>query len=206
MGFGPAQGAGQAADAQLTDLAGLSYSGNALKVVRVNAGETAFELATASGSGTPWHVFRPSQAVFPTSNAPALSARNLHGILGFDDTTAESVIFEDALADSYASGSDLTIKIYWTAAATSGTVMWSAEIETLASQDIDSDGYDTAENSTADTTNATSGIYTVSTIALTNAEADVIAAGTPFRLRIARVPGSDTLVGDAQLLRVTVEQ
>ena len=41
----------QPLDAQLTDLAGLSYTGNTLKVVRVNAGETGFELATPSGSG-----------------------------------------------------------------------------------------------------------------------------------------------------------
>ncbi len=38
-------------DAQLTSLAGLSYTGNSLKVVRVNAGETDFELATVSGGG-----------------------------------------------------------------------------------------------------------------------------------------------------------
>lgn len=42
----------QAFDSQLSSLAGLAYTGNALKVVRVNAGETAFELGTASG-GTP---------------------------------------------------------------------------------------------------------------------------------------------------------
>src|SRR3990167_3594532 len=42
----------QPLDAQLTDLAALSYTGNTLKVVRVNAGETAFELATASGGDT----------------------------------------------------------------------------------------------------------------------------------------------------------
>lgn len=41
----------QPLDTQLTDLAGLSYSSNSLKVVRVNAGETAFELATISSSG-----------------------------------------------------------------------------------------------------------------------------------------------------------
>jgi hypothetical protein len=42
----------QPVDTQLTDLAGLSYAGNATKVIQVNAGETAFELATpAGGSG-----------------------------------------------------------------------------------------------------------------------------------------------------------
>lgn len=42
----------QPLDTQLTSLAGLSYTGNTLKVVRVNAGESGFELATVtSGSG-----------------------------------------------------------------------------------------------------------------------------------------------------------
>ena len=43
----------QASDTQLTSLAGLAYAGNALKVIRVNAGETDFELATPSAGGTP---------------------------------------------------------------------------------------------------------------------------------------------------------
>jgi len=44
----------QPLDTQLTDLAGLSYTGNANKVVRVNAGETGFELATVSSGGLSW--------------------------------------------------------------------------------------------------------------------------------------------------------
>lgn len=42
----------QAASAKLLSLAGLSYTGNGLKVIRVNAGETAFELATVSGGSS----------------------------------------------------------------------------------------------------------------------------------------------------------
>lgn len=42
----------QPLDTQLTSLAGLSYGSNALKVVRVNAGETDFELATVSAGIT----------------------------------------------------------------------------------------------------------------------------------------------------------
>lgn len=41
----------QFTDAQLTSLAALSYGGNAGKFIRVNAGETDFELATVSGTG-----------------------------------------------------------------------------------------------------------------------------------------------------------
>lgn len=42
----------QASDTQLTSLAGLSYGSNGGKFIRVNAGETDFELATVSGTGT----------------------------------------------------------------------------------------------------------------------------------------------------------
>ncbi len=42
----------QASDTQLTSLAGLTYAGNGGKFIRVNAGETDFELAAVSGSGT----------------------------------------------------------------------------------------------------------------------------------------------------------
>ncbi|MFN7829814.1 MAG: hypothetical protein ACK5NX_01290 [Armatimonadota bacterium] len=42
----------QAADAQLDSLAALGYTGNALKLVRVNAGETAFELTTVETPAT----------------------------------------------------------------------------------------------------------------------------------------------------------
>ena len=43
--------AAQPLDPQLTDLAGLSYAGNALKVVRVNAAATGWELVSPSGGG-----------------------------------------------------------------------------------------------------------------------------------------------------------
>lgn len=39
----------QAADAQLTSLSALTFAGNALKVVRLNAGETDFEFGSGSG-------------------------------------------------------------------------------------------------------------------------------------------------------------
>jgi len=41
----------QPLDAQLTSLAGLAFTGNTLKVVRVNAAETAFEFADAGAGG-----------------------------------------------------------------------------------------------------------------------------------------------------------
>jgi hypothetical protein len=46
----------QPIDTQLTSLAGLSYTGNGLKTIRVNAGESGFELATSSGGGNAVNV------------------------------------------------------------------------------------------------------------------------------------------------------
>ena len=40
----------QPVSTKLTDISGLSYTGNALKVIRVNAGETAYELAANSAT------------------------------------------------------------------------------------------------------------------------------------------------------------
>jgi len=65
----------QASDTQLTSLAGLSYTGNALKVVRVNAGETDFELATISaGGGT-------------VTSVSVVSANGFAGTVATDTTT-----------------------------------------------------------------------------------------------------------------------
>jgi hypothetical protein len=58
----------QAYDAQLASLAGLSYTGNALKVVRVNAGETDFELATVSGGSSTWDTIGAAAGDGTTSN------------------------------------------------------------------------------------------------------------------------------------------
>lgn len=41
----------QALDAQLTSVAALAFAGNTLKYIRVNAGETDFELVTLAGGG-----------------------------------------------------------------------------------------------------------------------------------------------------------
>jgi len=49
----------QDASARLASLSGLSYAGNALRVVRVNAAETGFELSTpAAGGGVPDFVIQ----------------------------------------------------------------------------------------------------------------------------------------------------
>jgi hypothetical protein len=61
----------QPLDVQLTSLAGLSYATNSLKIVRVNAGETAFELAP--GPGVTSITGTSPIVVSPTSGAAVAS-------------------------------------------------------------------------------------------------------------------------------------
>lgn len=100
----------QASDTQLTSLASLSFTGNALKVVRVNAGETDFELASISGAGD---VVGPASA---TDNAIVL----------FDGTSGKLV---KNSASTISSGVIVTASVQPTAGVLAGS---SAQTTTTA--------------------------------------------------------------------------
>jgi len=96
-----ASGSYQPLDTQLTDLAGLSYTGNTLKVIRVNAGETGFELATVTaGSGDvvgPASATDSAIALFDTTTGKLLknssitvSGSTITGTLSGNASTATS--------------------------------------------------------------------------------------------------------------------
>jgi hypothetical protein len=75
----------QPLDAQLTSIAGISYGGNALKLVRVNAGETGFELVAAGGGSG--DVVGPAAsvdseiAVFDSTTGKLLKRASASGVL-----------------------------------------------------------------------------------------------------------------------------
>jgi hypothetical protein len=111
----------QPLDAQLTDLAALNYAGNGTKVVRVNAGETAFELAAAAGGGD---VTGPASSVdseivlFSGTGGKTLKRATTTGLLkassgviaaavaGTDYTRAPSLVA--TLASDQATGANVT--------------------------------------------------------------------------------------------------
>lgn len=169
---------------------------------------TAAAWATPAGADL-WPAHDANDATFPNTNPAAAESRNEHPIIGFDDTVAEDVVFHDAISRDYSAG-NITVDIDWVAAsAIIGGVTWGVEFERIApgGQDIDTDGFAAQQTGTS-TTNGTSGIVTRTSIVLTQAQADSIAAGDPFRLRVQRVVGDvgDDLVGDAQILRVIGRQ
>lgn len=141
----------------------------------------------------------------PATNFATLDTRNSIAILDFDDTTDESAIFLGIISEATVLTSGLSIRLIWTATtATSGDCVWDASLERMTT-DIDTDSFDTAASVTA-TTNATSGVPNYSTITLTTI--DSVTTGDGFRLKINRDAnnGSDTMVGDAELIAVEVLQ
>ncbi|HEU4895118.1 MAG TPA: hypothetical protein VFT85_04715 [Acidimicrobiia bacterium] len=127
--------------------------------------------------------------------------------LKFDATTDEACQFTFD-ATNYGSG-NLTIDIFWFAdTASSGDVVWGAAIAAITpntdTQDIETDSWAT-ENTVTDSHLGTTGQRLhLATITVSNL--DSLAARDYVALRIRRLGsnGSDTMSGDAQLVRVTV--
>lgn len=182
-----------------------SYSGEGGKSVQVNGTEDGLEFVTDTAA-LMLHLDANS-AIYPSSNPAAANSRNGHPVIAYDDTTAENIIFNNTISDGYG-GEDINIDIDWVAeTAITGGVTWGVEVEANApgGNDIDSDSFDTQQTGTS-TTNGTSGIITRTTITLTQAEADAIAASDAFRLRLQRVvsDGGDDMTGDAQIVKTSM--
>lgn len=145
----------------------------------------------------------------PTSNYATLGFRNIHPVLQFDTTTQESAVWTAILPRSYA-GSGITVYVHWTAAsATSGTIGWDVAFERMsdATLDIDSDSFASAQTITAATVSGTTGIITVTNVAVSNgANMDSIAVGESFRIKIRRDVANDTAAGDAELIAVELKE
>jgi hypothetical protein len=151
--------------------------------------------------------FRADEATLPGANPAAIGARNTHPIASYDDTTAETAYFEGYIPTNY-KGGDVTVRLDWAGAtATTGNVKWDVAFERLnvGGPDLDVNDFATAQTATTATA-AVSGELVRTEIVFTNAEADAIGPGEAFRLLVARDPGSDTMIGDAQLLKVSLMQ
>ena len=160
-------------------------------------------------SGDTLLIFTPAAAEFPSSNYATFNTRNNHLVLEFDTTTQETCYFSGILPRNYAGGG-ITVYIHWAAAsATSGTIGWDVAFERIgaAQQDIDSDGFASAQTVTAATVDGTSGNVKITNVAITDgANIDSIAAGEAFRIRIRRDVTNDTAAGDAQLIAVELKE
>jgi len=163
-------------------------------------------------SGDLLATLNPLSNTPPSANFATFDTRNSHAILDFDDTTSESCVFGNLVMPSNYAGGGLTIVLgIAMTSATTNAVVFSAAMELVgnSSQDIDSDGFATAVNSSSITVNGTTGNVFDVTITLTDgAQMDSVTAGDRFRLKIARLPadGGDTAAGDAELWSARVRE
>lgn len=205
------------ADAKLTALSATTSlsTDDLLYVVDDPGGTPASKKITAAnvkifmGSGQTLCRFGPLDNEPPATNYATLDTRNGHPVLDFDTTTQESAIFTGILPRSYAGGG-ITVYVHWAAtSATSGTIGWDVAFERIgdSQQDIDSDGFATAQTITATTVPGTSGHVDITNVAVTDgANIDSIAAGEVFRLRIRRDVANDSAAGDAELVYVELKE
>ena len=157
-------------------------------------------------SGDTLLIFHPHDNEPPSANYATLDLRNGHPVLDFDDSTDEAAVFSGILPSHY-DGGGITVKPHYamTSAVADDVVLTSA-FERIGDgqQDIDADGFATA-NSTTKTVPATSGHVDIASIAHANgAEIDSLAVGEAFRLKISRDANAagDTATGDLELVAV----
>lgn len=162
-------------------------------------------------SGDTLAAFTPQMNEPTTTNFATLDTRNVHPVLEFDATTQESGVFSSTMPRNYTAAASVNVIVCWAAdTATSGAVVWGISVERLdaSTLDIDSDSFATAVNSASTTAPGTSGQVVYTSITLTSAQADAVAAGEMFRLKIARVvaDAGDTMAGDAQVRGIEIKE
>jgi hypothetical protein len=156
-------------------------------------------------------VFEARSADLRTTAFPQLVRANGTNIpvsgYAFDASTEEAIFF-DFRAIRYGSG-NLTVDVDWYAdTASSGAVVWGAQVAAITantdSQDVETDALATVAT-TATTHLGTTG-QRLHRTAITVSSLDSLAADDDVRIRISRVAanGSDTMTGDAIATRVTV--
>lgn len=129
----------------------------------------------------------------------ATTNKTLYRTLDFDTTTQEFAGFAYPMPKSW-NESTVTFRARWTAASGSGTVVWALQAVACSDDDALDVAYGT-EQTVSDTLITAGDLHTTSessaiTIAGTPAEGDLIL------FRVKRVPASDTLGVDAQLIAI----
>jgi len=121
--------------------------------------------------------------------------------LAFDPTTEENIRFRlPGISNSYDGSASLVFEIEWYAAAITGGVVWSVEVDRInGAPNVTSFG--TQISSATATVNGTTNNITVTDVTLTNAEANGIQPGDSGEIRIRRTTGAggDNMAGDAKL-------
>jgi hypothetical protein len=150
-------------------------------------------------------IFTPYSAEFPATNFPQLQLVNRRPVLSYDASTQETCQWTGIAAQGF-TGTVTALVSYIMASATTGLVEFEVSLEAVTdgdATDLDAgDSFDTV-NSASATVPGTAGHIDQLSVTLTNA--DSIAAGDYFRLKVSRDADdatNDTATGDCHVLAV----
>ncbi len=157
--------------------------------------------------GQAFDYFAPSDGLFPTAQPAGTVTRDDELLITFAQLVDSDILFPGAMDEKY-DGGTIAVDIYWVAAAAiADDVRWSVEWLRQAGGDAISGAF-AAPKTVDSTAPGVNGDIAKATITFTQAEADSVAAGDPYRIRVRRegTNNNDTMTDTAQLLRVTVEE
>jgi hypothetical protein len=142
-------------------------------------------------------------------NNPQPKTRGTHSVLAYGAASVQGIAWQRYMPQIY-SGDDLTLNIYWVAqTAILGDVVWAAAFEREeAGHNVDTDAFAALQTAAVSTAPGVLGDIAVVSIPFTQAQADAVAAGEPFRLFIQRTGDAvgDTMAGDAQIVRAVLTE
>jgi hypothetical protein len=151
-------------------------------------------------------VFLPTGVEFPSSAFCVPGLINDRPVLAFDAATDENAYWTDVAAQGF-TGAVTVVITYMMASATTGAVRFQVALEAVTdgdSTDLDAGTSFDTDNSAGATVPGTAGFIDQLSVTMTNA--DSIAAGDYYRLRLRRdadgTSGTDDAAGDCYVLAV----
>lgn len=162
-------------------------------------------------SGNTLVTLYPTDNEPPSSSYATLDTRNGHLCLDHDDTTDESSIFTFIMPRAYAGGGVTVYPHVAFTSATSGVGRLDIAFERIGdgSQDIDSDGFASAQSVDITAPGTSGNVESSTSVAFTDgAQMDSIAAGELCRIKVTRDANhaNDTASGDLELLGLEIKE
>jgi hypothetical protein len=153
-----------------------------------------------------WDKFTAMDNDPPATLYATFDVINNISTLGFNDSATWGAVFKSVLPQFAALGSGIIVHVKWASvAAVAGAAMFGAAYERM-NLTFNSDHFGTQVTTTT-TTSGTAGVLNDTAIAIPYANMGSTVSGDPYRLQIQRIGANagDTLVGNAEVLFVTVE-
>lgn len=163
-----------------------------------------------ASDGSALDYFTATDAVYPAVGGPVVArpvGRNNHPLVAYSDAGLTYVYFEGLMPKNY-DGNMVRLDLFWTSLSGFGDVVWYVawERDTNPLDSLATDNF-AADQAAVSPAPLLPGLVQKATLFFTPAQTSNVAAGDPFRIRVARNGGfgSDTLSGDAQLYRISME-